>query len=96
MKSLVAKAQEVTGNQKVRGIIGGFHFPKHTKDQIVEETLWMKDLGLEYLVPSHCTTAEGCLTLKEQLGEIVHISSTKTFGAGNSVELSPELKFNFV
>lgn len=92
---LIEKAQKVTGNNKVRGVIGGMHFTDFTKEEIQERSLYLETLNLEFIVPSHCTTVLGALTMQGVLGDIVHLSKTKSFGVGNSVEIDNDIKFNF-
>lgn len=93
---LVEKARQVTGNNKVRGIIGGMHYTDFTNDEIRVKSEQLVELDLDFIVPSHCTTVQGALTMKEVLGDIVHLSKTKSFGAGNSVEIGENITFNFV
>lgn len=93
---LLKKAQEVTGNDIVRGVIGGFHYPDLSDQEINVRANSFAEMGLEFLIPSHCTTVRGAMVLKEVLGEKVHVSKTYTLGAGNSIELSEELKLNLV
>lgn len=93
---LVSKAIAITGNNKVRGIIGGFHYTDLSDDEIREKSKYFRELNIEFIVPSHCTTVVGAQVLKEELGDIVVLSKTKSFGVGNSVELGEVLKINFV
>lgn len=93
---LLNKATQVTGNSKVRGIIGGMHYTDYSDDEIREKIEFLKTLNLEFIVPSHCTTVRGNILLKENLGDIVKLSETYSFGVGNSIEMDEEVKFNFV
>jgi 7,8-dihydropterin-6-yl-methyl-4-(beta-D-ribofuranosyl)aminobenzene 5'-phosphate synthase len=93
---LIQKAIAVTGNKKVRGIIGGMHFTDFSKDEIKLKSEKLGELNMEFIVPSHCTTVLGAITMKEILGDIVHLSKTNSFGAGNSVEIGEDVRFNFV
>lgn len=93
---LLEKAKKVTGNEKVRGIIGGFHYPDLSDTEIREKAHSFDEMGLEFLIPSHCTTVRGALILQGVLGEKVHMSKTYTLGAGNSIEIGNELKLNLV
>lgn len=93
---LIEKAQQVTGNNKVRGVVGGMHFTDFSKEEIKQKSLFLKSLNLEFIVPSHCTTVLGAMTMKEVLGGIVHFSKTKSFGVGNSIELGKNIEFDLV
>jgi len=94
---LVEKAIEVTGNQKVRGIIGGMHYTDFSEEEMHQRAEKLKDYNLDFVFPSHCTTVKGSLVLQEVLGEdIVCISKTYTLGAGNSLEIGETVKKFFV
>ncbi len=47
-------AKEVTGINKIKTIIGGFHL-KHNNSQTKETIKYFKKQGIEKLMPSHCT-----------------------------------------
>lgn len=93
---IVKKAQEITGNQKVFGIIGGFHFKELEVAQLKKYIDFLKSLNLEFIVPSHCTGNRATIQLKKELGDKVIVSSTGSLGVGNSIQIFPQLKFNFV
>lgn len=93
---IVKKAQEITQNKKIFGIVGGFHFKGLTAAQINFYASFLKKINPEFIAPGHCTGFKGICALKEELGEKVRISSTGSFGVGNSIEVHPNLKFNFI
>ncbi|KXK27469.1 MAG: Ribonuclease BN [candidate division WS6 bacterium OLB20] len=94
---LITEAVNVTGNSRIRGVIGGFHFTDMTDDEIREHAIRFQDYGLEFLVPGHCTTVRGAQILQNVLGELVKLSKTATFGTGNSLSLTKDsIKWNFV
>lgn len=93
---IVKKAQEITQNKKIFGIIGGFHFKGLTENQINFYTSYLQELNPEFIAPSHCTGYKGILILKKTLVEKVKLSSTGSLGVGNSIEIYPQLKFNLV
>jgi 7,8-dihydropterin-6-yl-methyl-4-(beta-D-ribofuranosyl)aminobenzene 5'-phosphate synthase len=93
---IIKKARQITQNKRIFGIIGGFHFKGLTPKEINKYVLYLKSLNSTFIAPSHCTGFQGICALKKVLGEKVRISSTGSFGVGNSVELEPKLKFNFI
>jgi 7,8-dihydropterin-6-yl-methyl-4-(beta-D-ribofuranosyl)aminobenzene 5'-phosphate synthase len=96
VEKLIEKAILVTGNSKVRGVIGGMHYTDFTADEMREHAHYLKSLELKFIVPSHCTTVLGAKVLQEELGDIVKVSKTNSFGAGNSVTVGEEVVTNFV
>ncbi|MDQ6984994.1 MAG: hypothetical protein Q9M91_00545 [Candidatus Dojkabacteria bacterium] len=98
LEVMVEKAKITTGNNKVRGIIGGFHLADKTEDEIIESANKFKSFGIEFMAPGHCTTVGGCQILEKTLGsEIVRLSKTGTFATGNNIEINgSEILFNFV
>lgn len=93
---IVKKAQEITNTQKVYGIIGGFHFKDSNKEDFSQYIDYLKDLNPDFLAPGHCTGFEAIMEMQKTLGPRVNVAGTGSFGTGNSVEILPELKFNFV
>jgi 7,8-dihydropterin-6-yl-methyl-4-(beta-D-ribofuranosyl)aminobenzene 5'-phosphate synthase len=52
--NMTAHAMKVTGIEKVRMVIGGFHL--QNDDQVTHKTIeWLKSRNVEQVVPSHCT-----------------------------------------
>jgi len=51
---IVARAKELTGRD-VLVVIGGFHLLKHRDSDVLEVIARLKELGVEYAVPCHCT-----------------------------------------
>lgn len=93
---IVKKAQEITKNKKVYGIIGGFHFKSLKLHQLKPIINYFKKLNPAFIVPSHCTGYQAVVELKKELKDKVKISLTGSLGVGNSIQIHPELKFNFV
>jgi 7,8-dihydropterin-6-yl-methyl-4-(beta-D-ribofuranosyl)aminobenzene 5'-phosphate synthase len=96
VEALVEKAKLATGNSKVRGIIGGMHFTDFSQQEMKEHANNLKKYNLEFVVPSHCTTVAGAIALKEELGDIIKLSKTYTFGVGNRIEVGENIQFFFV
>lgn len=96
VEKLIEMAITVTGNSKVRGVIGGMHYTDFTVEEMREHADYLKNLNLEFIVPSHCTTVLGAKVLQEELGNIVKVSKTNSFGAGNSISIGEEIVTSFV
>lgn len=93
---LIKKAIEVTGNKRVRMVLGGMHYTDFSEEEMREGARRIDNLGVEKVVPSHCTTVRGGEALREVLGDKVLLSKTGTFGAGNSVVLGERVEPVFV
>ena len=76
----VEYAREVTGINKVYVVAGGFHLTGPAFEPIIDDTLkWMKEIGPEYVIPTHCTGRKATLAFeKDMAGQfIVNMSGTK-------------------
>lgn len=93
---LLEKAIQVTGNAKVRGIIGGMHYTDYTDEEINTRLDFIERLNLDFIIPSHCTTVRGNILLKNRLGDKVLLSETYSFGVGNSITLEDTFTLDFV
>jgi 7,8-dihydropterin-6-yl-methyl-4-(beta-D-ribofuranosyl)aminobenzene 5'-phosphate synthase len=51
----VEQARRVTGVERVRAIIGGFHLQGASADRLAATTEYLAALGLDALYPCHCT-----------------------------------------
>jgi 7,8-dihydropterin-6-yl-methyl-4-(beta-D-ribofuranosyl)aminobenzene 5'-phosphate synthase len=96
LEVIVNKAKEIAGNNKVYGLVGGFHFKDMEDEERVEAVAKVKALNPEFIIPSHCTGAKAIQLMIEEMGDIVHVAGNGSFGTGNSIEIEPELKFNLV
>jgi len=90
---IIKKAREVTGEEKVYGLVGGFHYKDSNTEQINQAVGFIQDLNLEFIVPSHCTGFRAIQALENKMGEKVMISSTGQFGTGSSIQVLPDLIF---
>lgn len=92
----VDRAREITGNSKIRAIIGGFHYNPLSDDEVIEQAHYLESLNLEYLLPNHCTGIKQTELLRKYLPAIVKISKTYSVGTGNSVIIDDEIKFDLL
>ena len=77
-------AARVAGVDKIHAVIGGFHLSGLGEERIARVTDAFRALGLDYLVPQHCTGFEAMVALHRELGDrlvISSVGSTFTFGA---------------
>lgn len=53
----VKRAQELTGNQRVRAVMGGFHlgFPTTPKENVQKTVEALSDLQIDTIMPMHCS-----------------------------------------
>ncbi|MCA9368715.1 MAG: MBL fold metallo-hydrolase [Pseudomonadales bacterium] len=92
VEAFIEKAMAVTGNRKLRGIIGGMHFTDYSQTEMKQHAQNIKEYNPSFVIPGHCTTVDGAHALQEVLGDdIVLISKTHTFGTGNSILLAEDL-----
>lgn len=92
---IIEYAKKVTGIEKVYGIVGGLHYARLNKEELLKNIHYLHSLELDFIVPSHCTGYEATILMRELLGEKVQYSLIGgQFGSGNSVAILPELSFN--
>jgi len=70
--SIVKRCMEVTGVEKIRMVIGGFHLVKATRDRIDKTVEWFKKLDVREIYTGHCTGLNAESRLKEEYGENFH------------------------
>ena len=53
----VKRAQQLTGNETVRAVIGGFHlgFPTTPLENVHATVEALQDIGVQTIVPMHCS-----------------------------------------
>ena len=92
---IVENARKITGVEKIYGIIGGLHYARLSKEELMKNIHYLQSLNLKFIVPSHCTGHKATALMEELLGEKVHYSSIGgQFGSGNSITILPDLNFN--
>lgn len=96
LRIFVEKAKEITGNDKIRAIIGGFHFNPLSDEEVVEQAKYFDALNLECLMPNHCTGVKQTDLLRKILADKVKISKTYSVGTGNSVSIGDSISLDFV
>jgi 7,8-dihydropterin-6-yl-methyl-4-(beta-D-ribofuranosyl)aminobenzene 5'-phosphate synthase len=77
-------ATRITGIPKVHAVIGGFHLSGLEEERITRVADAFRALGLDYIVPQHCTGFEAMMALAGALGPrlvVSSVGSTFTFGA---------------
>jgi len=76
-------ATRVTGVPKVHAVVGGFHLSGLAEERVERVVDGFRHLGVEYIVPQHCTGLEAIATLRQRLpAELVisSVGSVFTFG----------------
>lgn len=61
-------AREITGEERVHAVIGGFHLLAATDDQLAWTGTTMKEFGVQHLVGAHCTGINAVEHLREAAG----------------------------
>lgn len=72
----VRHATRLTGNTKLKGIIGGLHLMGANDDRLSRTVDYLKELTPEIVVPLHCSGQEESCFLRQSLGEIVKFMGT--------------------
>jgi 7,8-dihydropterin-6-yl-methyl-4-(beta-D-ribofuranosyl)aminobenzene 5'-phosphate synthase len=96
VEELIKKAMKVTGNKKLRGIIGGMHYTDYSNEEMQKHAKIIKNMNPEFIMPAHCTTVDGARVLSEVIGDKVVLSKTGTFGTGNTVIIDKDIEVQFV
>lgn len=96
LEVIIHKAKKITGNDKVYGIIGGFHFKEMDSEAVQKQIEFLKTLNLEFLLPSHCTGNAAIRQLVNEMGKMVITSSTGSYGVGNEITIDDEIELRFV
>jgi 7,8-dihydropterin-6-yl-methyl-4-(beta-D-ribofuranosyl)aminobenzene 5'-phosphate synthase len=65
----------LTGNTKIKGIIGGFHLIGASNDRIRRTSEYLKDKNIEMIIPLHCSGATESCSLWQSLGNCVKFCS---------------------
>lgn len=77
--NMIEYAKKVCGEEKIYGVIGGFHLLK--KDERLEQTVsYLAKLGLEKLYPCHCV----CFQAKARMNEAMPVEEV---GVGLTIEI---------
>ncbi len=76
----VYHAKEVTGVNKVHAVMGGFHLSGPQFEPIIQPTIdAMKEIGPDYVIPTHCTGRPATLAMEQQMSAefLLNMSGTK-------------------
>jgi 7,8-dihydropterin-6-yl-methyl-4-(beta-D-ribofuranosyl)aminobenzene 5'-phosphate synthase len=77
-------AARVAGVAKIHAVIGGFHLSGLGEERVNRVVEAFRALGVDYIVPQHCTGLEAVVALSRRLGEelvVSSVGSTFTFAA---------------
>jgi 7,8-dihydropterin-6-yl-methyl-4-(beta-D-ribofuranosyl)aminobenzene 5'-phosphate synthase len=96
LESIITKAQDITGNTKIRCLIGGFHFNKMSEAEVKQEADYLNTLKIEYLLPNHCTGILQTTWLKKYLPDSTKLSKTYSVGTGNAVSIAEKITFDVI
>ena len=82
--------RQVSGIEKISGIVGGMHLIRASSERMAQTLLAMKSWNMDFLIPCHCTGDKAMQQMQDYLG-----SDVVTFGCtGTVIELGklPENK----
>lgn len=96
IKKIIDRAIEITGNSKIYGIMGGLHFIDDNAEQLTVNIDYLASLNLSFIIPMHCTGLSAMNELVKRFGkDKVVMSQSGSIGAGNYIEIEPELNLDF-
>ncbi len=78
-------ATRIAGVPKVHAVIGGLHLSGLGEERVTKVVDELRTLGIDYLVPQHCTGLDSLITMGSQFRDQLVLStvgSTFTFGEG--------------
>lgn len=71
-------ATRITGVPRVHAVVGGFHLSGLDDDRITAVVDAFRDLGVDHVVPQHCTGIEAIAAIRQGLGSRLVVSSVGT------------------
>jgi 7,8-dihydropterin-6-yl-methyl-4-(beta-D-ribofuranosyl)aminobenzene 5'-phosphate synthase len=77
-------ATRIAGVPKIHAVIGGFHLSGLGEERITPVVDAFREMGVDYLVPQHCTGMEAFIAIGRHLPRemvVSSVGSTFTFGA---------------
>jgi 7,8-dihydropterin-6-yl-methyl-4-(beta-D-ribofuranosyl)aminobenzene 5'-phosphate synthase len=72
----VKYAQEITGNNKIYAVLGGFHLMGATDKKIQSTVDELVKLDPKFVGPCHCTGKKACKKMTETFGDRCHLICT--------------------
>lgn len=94
IENIVAKAQQITGNKKIMGILWWLHFIELKDKELDKKIKYLKSLKLEFIAPGHCTWYEAINKIKKIFWDKVKISWIWMLWVWSKIQIKPELKFD--
>jgi len=67
--NILHTAREVTGVDRIAGVVGGFHLVRSKEERIERTARELSRLGVGRVVAGHCTGFRACSVLARELGE---------------------------
>ena len=69
-------AKKMTGIKEVHAVIGGFHLNDAGAEKLRMTAVALKEIGVERVIPCHCTGFEATHYMREALGSAVELGGT--------------------
>lgn len=82
LMNTVRHAVKITGNRKIRAIVGGLHLAGAGEDRLTKTVEFLKEIKPDMLVPLHCTGWPETSYLRQALGDVV-----KLVGVGDEIRI---------
>ena len=78
----IKQAIEITGNDTIKGIIGGLHLIGASRDRLKRTSEYLKEKNPDLIIPLHCSGLMETCYLYQSIGD-----SVKFFGAGEEISV---------
>ncbi len=70
----IKHAIQITGNNKIKGVIGGLHLHDTDEVRLLKTATYLKEINPELIVPLHCSGLKESFYLRERIGPSVVFS----------------------
>jgi 7,8-dihydropterin-6-yl-methyl-4-(beta-D-ribofuranosyl)aminobenzene 5'-phosphate synthase len=78
----IKQAIEITGNDTIKGIVGGLHLIGASRDRLKRTSEYLKEKNPDLIIPLHCSGLMETCYLHQSIGD-----SVKFFGAGEEISV---------
>ena len=76
--NIINHAKEITGIEKIEGVIGGFHLIEASGERIQKTAAALKEMDIGWVIPGHCTGLMACAEIAKTMGDRFDLLHTGT------------------
>jgi 7,8-dihydropterin-6-yl-methyl-4-(beta-D-ribofuranosyl)aminobenzene 5'-phosphate synthase len=77
--NIINHAREITGIERIEGVIGGFHLIEASGEHIQKTAAALKEMDIGWVIPGHCTGLRACAEIAKVMGhrfDLLHTGTT--------------------